>query len=107
MRHLGRDCGRQGLKDEAIIPLLHQLAPVTFFTRDLGFYRRTLCHPEYCLVCLAVGQYETASFIRRFMKCPGFKSRSERMGKVVRVTHTGLQTWNFNADSERRSAWPT
>ena len=30
------------MKDEAIIPFLHELRDTTFFTRDLGFYDRKL-----------------------------------------------------------------
>ncbi len=37
---IGDDVGREGMKDEAIIPLLHRIRGVTFFTRDLGFYSR-------------------------------------------------------------------
>ena len=31
--------------------------------------------------------YEAASFIRRFLQHPQFKTKSKRMGKVVRITH--------------------
>jgi len=67
-KQIGHDIGRQGMKDEEIIPFLHQLRHTTFLTRDLGFYDRHLCHANYCLVILAVGQYEAASFIRRFLQ---------------------------------------
>lgn len=54
IHQVGNEVGYQGIKDEYIIPLLHQSRAVTFFTRDLGFYRQNLCHANYCLVCLAV-----------------------------------------------------
>lgn len=50
----GHEIGRQGMKDEEIIPLLHKLHRATFFTRDLGFYKRHLLHPNYCLVRVIV-----------------------------------------------------
>ena len=62
----------QGMKDEEIITLLHKIGPSTFFTRDLGFYSRGLCHASYSLICLAVNQYEAASFIRRIIRTPVF-----------------------------------
>ncbi|MCL5977142.1 MAG: hypothetical protein M1147_03300 [Nitrospirae bacterium] len=102
---IGHEVGRQGLKDEAIIPLLHKLHSVNFFTRDIGFYRRQLCHPDYCLVCLVVGQYEVASFIRRFLKHPSFNTRAKRMGKVIRLTHMELQVWELHAEKERHIPW--
>lgn len=33
---VGRDVGREGMKDEQIIPWLLELSRPTFFTRDLG-----------------------------------------------------------------------
>jgi hypothetical protein len=54
---IGKEVGRSGMKDDEIVPLLHHLRRPLFFTRDEGFYRRSLCHPHYCLVWLAVGQY--------------------------------------------------
>ena len=54
VRQIDEDIGRKGMKDDEIIPFLHGQRRPTFFTRDLGFYERRLCHPRYCLVCLAV-----------------------------------------------------
>ena len=107
VRQIGHEVGHQGMKDEEIIPFLHQLGPVTFFTRDLGFYHRHLCYADYCLVCLAVGQYEVASFIRRFLRHPAFNTRAKRMGKVIRVTHTGMRIWKLHAEKEERLVWPS
>ena len=106
-RQIGHDVGRQGMKDEDIIPLLHRLRSVTFFTRDLGFYQRSLCHKNYCLVCLSVGQYETASFIRQFLRHPAFNTETKRMGKVIRVGHVAIQTWKLNTEAEERLEWAT
>ena len=102
---VGHEVGRQGIKDEEIIPLLHRLKTVTFFTRDIGFYNRQLCHADYCLVCLAVNQYEVASFVRRFLKHPDFNTKIKRMGKVVRLTHVGLQIWRRHAEKEEEIKW--
>ena len=54
MRHMGYDVGRQGMKDQEIIALLHRLRRPTFFTRDEDFYARRLCHARYCLVYMKV-----------------------------------------------------
>jgi len=51
IRQIGYEIGRKGLKDDEIIPLLHKISKVTFFSRDLGFYRKELCHPKYCENC--------------------------------------------------------
>jgi hypothetical protein len=102
---VGHEVGRQGIKDKEIIPLLHGLKAVTFFTRDIGFYNRQLCHAEYCLGCLAVSQYEVASFIRRFLKYSDFNTKAKRMGKVIRLTHMRLQVWRFHAEKEEAIKW--
>lgn len=101
IRQIGYELGRKGMKDEEIIPFLHQLRRPTFFTRDLGFYERHLCHANYCLVCLSVNQYEAASFIRRFLRHPLFKTRSKRMDKVIRVSQAGIRMWQLHGEEER------
>ena len=102
---IGHEIGSMGMKDEAILPLLHQLRSATFFTRDLGFYENTFCHLNYCIVSLTVGQNEVASFIRRFLKHPAFNTQSKRKGKVIRVTHIGMRIWELHAEKEGELEW--
>jgi hypothetical protein len=104
-QQIGHEIGRQGMKDEEIIPFLHTLRQATFFTRDSGFYKRQLCHLNYCLVTLDVGQYEVASFIRRILKHGKFNAKAKRMGKVIAVKHTGLQFWRGHAEKEELLEW--
>jgi len=105
VRQIGHEIGRQAMKDEEIIPLLHQIGLVTFFTRDLGFYRRRLSHANYSLVCLAVSQYEVASFIRRLLRHPALDTRAKRMGKVIQVTHRGIRIWHLHVEEEEELTW--
>lgn len=105
VRQIGHEIGSKGMKDEAIISLLHKFRSVTFFTRDLDFYERKLCHANYCLVCLAIGQYEVASFTRRFLHHPAFDITAKRMGKVIRVSHLGLRVWQLHAEKEKVLEW--
>ena len=100
VRQIGYDFAKKGLQDDQIIPLLHRHRRTTFFTRDLGFYDRTLCHDRYCLVCLAVSKDEVAVFIRRFLGHRNFKTQAKRMGCVVHQSHTGLRVWRVNARRE-------
>jgi hypothetical protein len=104
-RQVGRDFGRGGTKDEALIPFLLQLARPTFFTRDLGFYDRRLTHGGYCLVTLEVGQYEAASFTRRFLRHRAFDTSRKRMGTVARVSHTGIRRWRLHATDDEVLDW--
>jgi len=56
LRQIGYEVGRKGMQDDEIFPFLRHRRRTTFFTLDLGFYRRQLCHRRYCLVCVDVGQ---------------------------------------------------
>jgi hypothetical protein len=68
VHQIGVDVGRKGMADEEIIAFLHTLRGVSFFTRDLGFADRALCHSRYCLICLDVRRDEVAMFVRRFLR---------------------------------------
>jgi len=105
VRQIGVDVGDKGLSDDAILVLLHQVSRPTFFSRDDDFYQQTLCYRAYCLVHLAVGQYEVASFVRRFLRHPLFATDSQRRGVVVRVGHNGLHVRRLHATAEE-VPWP-
>ena len=63
-RQIGQGVGRMGMKDDEIIPLLHELGRPTFFTLDGDFYERRLCHGGYCLVRLDVEEEVVAEYVR-------------------------------------------
>jgi hypothetical protein len=84
----------------------HSRRRPTSFTHDDGFYQRALCHPAYCLVYLAVRQYEAASFARRFLQHPVFATHRRRHGTVVRVSHTALHLWRLHPVTEEEVLWP-
>ena len=102
---IGHDIGRKGLQDEEIVRLLLRLRRPTFFTRDLGFYDRRLCHARYCVVCLAVDKYEAAVFVRRALSHRALNTQTKRMGTVIRVTHSGVSVWRLRAEEEFFLAW--
>jgi hypothetical protein len=105
-RRIGGEVGRFGMKDcNQIIPLLHTLRRPTFFTRDRDFYHPMLCHSKYCLVYLDVDFDEVAEYIRRFLRHPAFRTQAQRMGKVVRVRHSGLTYWQVRQNVERIVSW--
>ena len=107
MRHMGYDVGRQGMKDQEILALLHRLRRPTFFTRDEDFYARHLCHARYGLVYLAVAKDEVAPFVRRLLRHREFDTVAKRMGTVVRVSHVDLSLWRLHAEQAIRVAWQT
>jgi hypothetical protein len=104
-RQIGVDVAAKGLLDDEIIPLLIRLRRPTFFTWDLGFYKRRLCHRRYCLVCLAVSRDEAAHFVRRLLQNARFDSRAKRLGSVVRVSRAGVRFWGFSEERETVLPW--
>ena len=105
VHQIGVDIGRKGMQDEEIIHFLHTLSDTTFFTRDLGLSDPKLCHPQYCLVCLAVGKDEVAVFVRRILRHHEVGTKARRMGAVVRVSHAGFAVWRRNVPKESYIHW--
>jgi hypothetical protein len=105
IRQIGLDVGRKGMKDDAIVPLLHRLSSPTFFTRDKGFFLPELCHASYAIVVLAIGQQEAASFTRRVLRHPKLRSHSQRAGSVLLVEHMGIRFFRLHTEKEGFIRW--
>ncbi len=105
VRQIGQELGHKGMPDEEILPFLLTLPAPTFFTRDLGLGEWSSCHVRYCLVTLAVGQYEAAHFVRRLLRHRDFNTQAKRLGAVIRVMATGLVVWRLRARQELRLSW--
>ena len=106
VRQIGYDIAQKGIKDQAILPFLHQLRRPTFFTRDRGFYDGLLCHPGYCLIWLDVNKSEVADFVRRVLRHPLLNTQAKRMGAVIRISSANLHIWRRHSVEEAVS-WPT
>jgi len=104
-RQIGFEVGRKGMKDAEIIPFLLGHNHPTFFTRDLDFCKRDLCHARYGLVILAVIEEDTALFMRRLLRYLEFNTQAKRMGTVIRVKHEGLSVWRLHATQETHYSW--
>jgi hypothetical protein len=105
IRQIGYEVGRKGMQDDEIIPFVLQRRRTTLFTLDLDFYQRRLWHRRYCLVCLDVGQYAAAVFVRRLLRHTAFDTEAKRMGVVMRVTQGGLAVWRLHAEREAHVDW--
>ena len=104
-RQIGLDMGREGLSDEQIIVLLRELRQPTFFSRDLGFYTPALPDHRYAIVITAVGQYEVAAFVRRFLRHPAFDTKAKRTGRIVRLSSSGIVFWQTRRQRETAVEW--
>jgi hypothetical protein len=105
VRQIGVELGRKGMSNEEILPFLLTLSNPTFFTRDLGFASHDFCHERRCIVVLAVGQYESAHFVRRVLHQRDFDTQSKRMGAVLRVGPTGILVLRRNVQAEVIVRW--
>ena len=105
VRQIGVEISRKGIQDDEIIPLLLRMRQPTFFTLDDDFYSRRLCHARYCLVCVAVAQYEAAAFVRRFRRHQDFDTEAKRIGAVIRLSHAGIFLWRLHVEEEARLDW--
>jgi hypothetical protein len=105
IRHIGYEIGRKGMKDDEIISFLLTLRRPTFFTLDWDYFKRTLCHAQYCLVHLDVKRDEAALFARRLLRHREFDTQAKRMGTVIRASHTGLTVWRLHAEKVARFDW--
>jgi hypothetical protein len=93
------------MKDDEIIPLLHQLDRPTFFTRDGDFYDRRLCHEGHCLVHLHVEEEMVAEFVRRLLRHRQLNTKAKRMGWVIRVAPAGLTFWRAHQEYQGQLSW--
>jgi hypothetical protein len=105
VRQIGEDIGRKGMKDDEIIPLLHDQSRPTFFTLDNDFYVRHLCHERYCLVYLDVENHAAAEYLRRFLKHREFNTWAKRHGRVVRISPTGIASWRVREEQQHHYNW--
>jgi len=105
VRQIGHDEGQFGMTDTEILPLLHRLSRVTFFTHDRDFSGPGQCHPGYCLVWLAVKQDLLAEYARRLLRHSKFNATAKRLGKVLTVGPGGIGGFERNRRSGRRIAW--
>lgn len=64
-----------------------------------------LRHPGYCLVYLDVWNDEAAQYVHRLLRHRNLRTQTLRMGKVVRVRHSGLSYWLVGSEPEMSVSW--
>ena len=90
-RQIGFEVGRPEWDDQQeILRFLHKTKQITFFTRDMGFFRAPLRHGNYCLVALTVPVLETAHYISKLLRHPHFNTRA----KTQWESHKSFNTEN-------------
>ncbi len=105
IRQIGDEVGRAGMKDHAIIPLLHELDRPTLFTLDSDFYDRRLRHEKYCLVHLDIDEDMVAEFVRRLLRHSELNTKAKRIGCVIRAMPAGITAWRIGHGKDMHLSW--
>jgi len=105
VRQIGVEISRKGIQDEEIILLLLRFRNPTFFTLDDDFYSLSLCHARYCLIFVDVAQYESAAFVRRFLRHKDFDTEAKRRETFIRLSHAGIFLWLLHSQKEVHQNW--
>jgi hypothetical protein len=86
------------IKDEAIPTLLRRAQQPTFVTINHGdFWRRIPAESSFCVVCFkltADQAQEIPVMLRRLLRLPEFRTKRERIGKVVSVSRREIQYYS-------------
>ena len=92
------------IKDDAIPALLQQQSQPTFVTiNDRDFWQRAPCDARYCMVCFTLSDGHTGDIpqsLRTLFRLPEFRTKAQRMGKIVRVTRGAI---SYNAVHNRQT----
>ncbi len=82
------------IKDDAIPHLLHQQSEPTFVTtNERDFWRKIQADTDYCIVCFALPDSRAREIdgrLRELFSLSEFKTKAQRMGKVIRVSDAGV-----------------
>lgn len=88
------------IKDDAIPKLLQQQNQPTFVTINAkDFWRQVLISSQFCVVCFALPDSradEISLLLRSLFGHAAFKTKKDRMGKVIRVTDHDISYYTFN-----------
>lgn len=93
------------IKDDAIPQLLRQQNQPTFITiNERDFWRKVVINEQFCVVCLTLPDSRTQEIpdvLRELFRYSEFKTKTNRMGKVIRVTDNETSYYTFNDKTVR------
>jgi hypothetical protein len=98
----------QRILDERVPAILRTLHQPTFVTIDHQFSNARWCHPNYCILYIALRDVEQQllpGLLRALLRHPEFRTRARRMGKVARITTTAIECWAFRVRGLQRIEW--
>lgn len=96
------------IKDERVPVILRELRQPTFVTIDMAFWTRQLCDPHYCMICFPLRNDEQRlipGLLRQVLRLPTFRSKAQRMGKIIQVNPHQLRYWQHGDEHVHMFAW--
>ncbi|MCB0181597.1 MAG: hypothetical protein KDI62_25445 [Anaerolineae bacterium] len=94
------------IKDDAIPEILRQQNQPTFVTiNERDFWQKVKIDNQFCVVCFTLSDAkakEIPEVLRAVMRHAEFKTKANRMGKVIRVTIDEISYYTFNDKQIRR-----
>lgn len=97
------------VKDDAIPEVLRQQRHPTFVTiNDHHFWRKIEADARYCIVCFDFSDAEATlipPLLKHLLRHPQFKSKSQRMGCVIRYTNVAVSYYTRQDRTVRTIAW--
>jgi hypothetical protein len=88
------------IKDEAIPVLLRQQSQPTFVSiNERDFWRRVVPDQRSCIICFVLSDArvrEISSALRALLRRPEFRTKAQRMGRIMRVTHDAITYYTFS-----------
>jgi hypothetical protein len=88
------------IKDEMIPAVLRQQNQATFVTiNEHDFWRKVAIDRSYCVVCFTLPDSRTreiSASLRALFHRREFRTKRQRMGKVIRVTNEGVSYYTSN-----------
>jgi hypothetical protein len=96
--------------DEAIPMLRRAISRPTFVTINVAdFWRGLTPDPRFWIMCCAVPHtraQEVPELLRRVLALEPFRTRSRRLGKIVRVSRQHVQYYTTDTRTIHLVAWP-
>lgn len=88
------------IKDDAVPELLRQQNQPTFVTiNERDFWQKIVADRRYCVVCFALSDARARDIplsLRGLLRYPEFKTKAQRMGRVIRVVSQEISYYAFN-----------
>lgn len=88
------------IKDDVIPALLRSVKQPTFVTNNVfDFWQKIRAHPHYCIMCFVLPNqrmHEIPPKLQKILRMKEFRSKSARMGKVIRIRHQHFDFYQAN-----------